>query len=78
VYTYTMGRRTQVTLRDAQYEFLHREALRTGLSVAELVRRALDDAYAPEERPRLRGFDIGVGIWRHPDAALAGRRAGAR
>jgi hypothetical protein len=67
-----------VTLTDGQYEFLHREAARTGLSVAELVRRALDETYAPEERPRLGGFDIGVGIWRRPDAALAGRRAGAR
>jgi hypothetical protein len=78
VYTYSMGRRTQVTLTDGQHAFLRRESARTGLSLAELVRRAVDATYALEERPRLRGFDLGFGIWRHPDAALAGRRAGPR
>jgi len=78
VYTSIMGRRTQVTLRDEQYEFLHGEAGRTGLPVAELVRRAIDDTYRPESRRRVRGFDVGFGLWRDPDAALAGRRAGSR
>jgi hypothetical protein len=73
-----MGRRTQVTLRDEQYEYLHGEARRTGLSVAELVRRAIDETYRPEARRRVRGFDVGFGVWRAPDAALAGRRAGTR
>jgi hypothetical protein len=73
-----MGRRTQVTLRDEQYAFLHNESARTGLAVAELVRRAIDGTYRPEARRRVRGFDLGFGIWRDPDAALAGRRAGAR
>jgi hypothetical protein len=45
--------------------------------MGELVRRAIDDSYRPEARRRIRGFDIGFGIWRDPDAALAGRRAGA-
>jgi hypothetical protein len=67
-----------VTLTDAQHAFLFAEAHRTGLSVAELVRRALDASYRPEERPRVRGFDVSFGIWRSPDAAVAGRRAGSR
>ena len=65
-------------LTDAQYAFLARESERTGLSRGELVRRALDETYAPEERPRIRGFDVSLGIWRTPDAAVAGRRAGPR
>ena len=73
-----MGRRTQVTLTDAQHGFLHGEAHRTGLSVAELVRRAIDETYRPEERRRVRGFDVTIGLWRNPDAALSGRRAGSR
>ena len=71
-----MGRRTHVTLTDEQYEYLRGEAARSGLSLAELVRRAVDASYRPEARVRLRGFDVGFGLWRTPDAALLGRRAG--
>ena len=67
-----------MTLTDEQYEFLRAEAHRTGLSAAELVRRALDASYRPEERPRVRGFDISLGVWRAPDASVAGRRGGGR
>ena len=67
-----------MTLTDEQHAFLIEEAHRTGLSLAELVRRALDASYKPDERPRLRGFDISLGIWRAPDAAVAGRRGGGR
>jgi hypothetical protein len=73
-----MGRRTHVTLTDGQHAFLLEEAQRTGLSVAELVRRALDASYRPTERSRLRGFDVSFGVWRAPDAAVAGRRGGGR
>ena len=65
-------------LTDEQYEFLHRESERTGLPVAKLIRRAIDHTYRPEERPRVRGFDLSFGIWGNPDAAVAGRRAGIR
>jgi len=71
-----MGRRTHVTFTDAQYEFLRSESARSGLSIAELVRRAVDGTYRPEARIRVRGFDVGLGVWRSPDAALLGRRAG--
>jgi hypothetical protein len=64
-----------VTLTDEQYDFLRAESHLTGLSIAELVRRALDVAYPEEERPRIRGWDFRLGIWRRPDAAVAGRRA---
>jgi hypothetical protein len=82
VYTYiggdihrlTMGRRTQIVLTDRQHAFLLGESERTGLSLAELVRRAVDAVYRPGTRPRLSGYEVSVAVWRRPDAALAGRR----
>jgi hypothetical protein len=68
-----MGRRTQVTLADRQHALLRAESLRSGLSMAELVRRAIDSAYRPEKRPTLRGFELSLGVWQRPDAAVAGR-----
>ena len=76
--TGAVSRRTHVTLTDEQYDFLHGESARTGLSVAELLRRAVDGTYRPEERRRVRGFDFSIGVWTKPDAAVAGRRAGIR
>jgi hypothetical protein len=73
-----MRRRTQVFLTDGQYEFLHAEKARTGLSVGILIRRAIDETYKLEHRPRLQGWQASVGWWRHPDAAAVGRRAGVR
>jgi len=77
-YTYTMRMRTQVLLEPEQYDYLVGESFRTGLSRSELIRRALDETYRPEARRRVRGFDLGIGIWRSPDAAVAGRRLGPR
>jgi hypothetical protein len=75
VYTsITLSRRTQITLTDRQHAFLVDESQRTGLSLAELVRRAVDGAYRPFERPRLGGFELSLGLWRRPDAAVVGRR----
>jgi hypothetical protein len=48
--------------------------MRTGLSIAELVRRALDHTYRPHSRPRLRGFEVSMGLWDRPPTAIAGRR----
>jgi hypothetical protein len=67
-----------VTLSDRQHAFLRHEAGRTGLSLAELVRRAIDYTYRPYNRPRLRGFELSLGFWKRPDASVAGRRAGVR
>ena len=40
-----MSHRVQVTLTDEQYARLQDEAPRTGLSLASLVRRAIDKSY---------------------------------
>jgi hypothetical protein len=69
-----MSRRTQVILTDRQFAFLVDEAARTGLSRGELMRRALDATYRPHLRPHVRGFEVSVGVWDRPPAAIAGRR----
>jgi|SRR3954453_2365553 hypothetical protein len=74
VYTCDMRIRTQVLLTPEQYAFLVAEAARTGLSRAELMRRAFDDVYRPAERPTVGGWEVSVGFWPRPDAALVGRR----
>ncbi|MPZ91964.1 MAG: ribbon-helix-helix domain-containing protein [Actinobacteria bacterium] len=40
-----MARRTQITLSEAQYARLKDESERTGASLSELVRRAIEDSY---------------------------------
>ena len=65
-------------LTDRQHAFLCSESIRTGLPLAELVRRAVDSTYRPFERQTLQGFEVSVGLWRRPDAALAGRRPRGR
>ncbi len=73
-----MSRRTQITLTDRQHALLCSESRRSGLPLAELVRRAIDGEYRPHRRPRLFGFVINFGIWKEPDAALAGRKLDRR
>ena len=82
VYTYIdgyrhfrrMSRKTQLTLTDRQHAFLLGESIRTGLSMAELMRRAIDRVYRPELRPKVPGLEVSLGLWRRPDAAVIGRR----
>jgi hypothetical protein len=50
------------------------ESDRTGLSLAELVRRAIDGVYRPELRRKVRGYELSFGLWDRPDAAIIGRR----
>lgn len=69
-----MGRRTHVILSDRQHAFLLDEAARTGLSMGELVRRAIDATFRPHTRQQLHGYEVSLGVWKQPDAALAGRR----
>lgn len=59
-----MARRTQITLTDAQYESLRRESARTGLSLAELVRRALSASYRVPGSDTARALDASFGCWR--------------
>ena len=69
-----MSRKTQLTLTDRQHAYLIGESIRTGLSMAELVRRAIDEVYRPELRPKIPGLELSLGLWRRPDAAIVGRR----
>jgi hypothetical protein len=65
-------------MTERQYDFLFDEANRTGLAVAELVRRAVDQVYRPSPRTRVPGVEVSIGVWRRPDAAVVGRRPGVR
>ena len=69
-----MSRKTQITLTDRQHAFLAGESTRTGLSLAELVRRAVDGTYRPHAREKVSGYELSIGLWRRPDAAVVGRR----
>jgi hypothetical protein len=42
-----MSRRFQIVLTERQYAFLGSEADRSSVSVAELIRRAIDTTYGP-------------------------------
>jgi hypothetical protein len=68
-----MSRRTQITLSNRQYDLLRYESSRSSLSMAELVRRAIDTTYQPRTRPSVRGYELTLGLWRQPDAAVVGR-----
>jgi len=56
--------RTQITLTDRQYARLRDESERTGSSLAELIRRAVDREYEqPSDEQRLRLLDSAFGAW---------------
>jgi hypothetical protein len=46
----------------------------TGLPMAELIRRAVDQTYREKSRPKKRGWHATLGWYREPDAARIGRR----
>jgi hypothetical protein len=70
-----MSRKTQITLTDRQHRLLLEESVRSSVSMAELVRRAIDTVYRPNTRPVVAGFHVNVGLFRAPDAAVIGRFA---
>jgi hypothetical protein len=74
IHRHHMSRRMQVTLTDRQHAFLRHESGRTGLPMAELIRRAVDTTFRPYRRPTVRGMELSVGLWSRPDAAVVGRR----
>jgi hypothetical protein len=78
VHLHHVSRRTQITLTDRQHALLLDESQRTGLALAELVRRAIDRTYRAGARPSVQGFELSLGLWRRPDAAVAGRRVTTR
>ena len=69
-----MSRKTQITLEDGQHDLLKAEAAVAGVSMAELIRRAIDHTYRPWVRPKVKGYELNVALWRQPDAAVIGRR----
>jgi hypothetical protein len=52
-----MSRRMHVIVTDRQHAFLLDESDRTGLSMGELVRRAIDGTYRPHVRERVGGLE---------------------
>jgi hypothetical protein len=63
-----MSHRTQITLADEQYDRLRAESQRTGLGLAELVRRALDRTYgATGSAETMRALDASFGAWMSSD-----------
>jgi len=59
-----MAHRTQITLRDDQYERLREEAAASGVSLSELIRRAVDLRYGePSREERLRALETSFGAW---------------
>ena len=61
-----MAHRTQITLREDQYRRLRAEAERTGASLSELLRRAVDATYKPTDIPvedKLRILEETAGLW---------------
>ena len=55
----------QITLDDDQYERLREEAERTGASLAELIRRAVDEKYRRQltKQEKLRAIERTAGLW---------------
>lgn len=73
-----MSRRFNLYLEDAQYDALTLESERSSLSVAELIRRAVDRTFGFDAPRRTGGIELSLGVWRRPDAAVVGRRSGMR
>lgn len=70
----SMSHRTQITLTDEQYERLQAEAARTGLSMAALVRRAIDQTYIDDDRARrLAALRASAGAWADRDDIVDGK-----
>jgi hypothetical protein len=73
-----MSRRFNFYLEDVQYDVLTAESGRSSVSVAELIRRAIDRAFELDSSRRVGGIELSVGVWKRPDAAIVGRRSGVR
>jgi hypothetical protein len=62
-----LSHRLQITLGTTQYDFLTTEARRSSVSIAELIRRAIDTTYQPSGPGRM-----------HVITHTLGRRSGIR
>lgn len=66
-----MGVRTQITLSESQYARLKRESERTGASMAELIRVAVDAEYGLTREEKLGALEASFGSCPDlPDGAL--------
>jgi hypothetical protein len=72
-YTAPISRDLHIRVTDRQHRLLLEESVRTGLSVAELVRRCVDKALRPKLRPVVGGFHLNFVVTRAPDAAVVAR-----
>jgi hypothetical protein len=70
-----MSRRFNLTLTDAQYDWLTDESRQTSVPVAELIRRAIDDTFPSRHDRRLASHELSVRLQRR---RFIGRRAGVR
>jgi hypothetical protein len=73
-----MTRRFNLYLEDLQYDVLTAESGRSSISVGELIRRAIDQAFELDSSRRTGGIELSLGVWKRPDAAVVGRRSGVR
>jgi hypothetical protein len=73
-----MSRRFNLHLEDIQYAALTAESARSSVSVAELIRRAIDRSFDLDSPRRTSGMELSVALWKRPDAAVLGRRPGVR
>jgi hypothetical protein len=74
-----MSHRTQITLTDDQYERLRAESERSGIGLAELVRRAVDRSYGTATHATLvQALDDSFGSWADRDYDGAGYVDGLR
>jgi hypothetical protein len=73
-----MSQRFHITLSDPQFIYLSRASERTSLSIAELIRRAVEDKYHPSGSGRRSHSEFTVAIWRRPLEEGPGRRGGVR
>ncbi len=75
MYIYVVhSHRLQIHVTSRQHALLRDESARTGLPMAELIRRAVDAVYRPISRPQVRGWQLNFGVFRDLDAAVVARR----
>lgn len=68
-----MSHRTQITLTDEQYQRLLDESRRSGVGLAELIRRAVDDRYGQRGvEAVIEALDASSGCW--AERSYDGRR----
>ena len=69
-----MSQRFHITLTDRQFVYLSRASERTSISIAELIRRAVEDKYHPSGDGLRSHSEFTVAVWRRPLDGDRGRR----